>query len=111
MMPPLCGGSVATSAERGRAGGRRLPCEYAPGMRRGAGSVILVVYPKTDGDEPMKMISPRTRSFRSWKVAEGRSKEATERLRKLESLEQLRAEGCRPDPARSGIGWSRATCH
>ncbi len=59
----------------------------------------------------MKMISPRTRSFRSWKVAEGRSKEATERLRKLESLEQLRAEGCRPDTTRSVIGWSRATCH
>ncbi len=86
-MPPLCGGSVATSAERGRSGGRRRPCE------------------------PMQIISLRTRSFRSWKVAEGRSKEATERLRKLESLEQLRAAGCRPDTARSVTGWSRATCH
>ncbi len=59
----------------------------------------------------MKIISLRTRSFHSWKVAEGLSKEATERLRKLESFEQLRAAGCRPDTARSVIGWSRATCH
>ena len=57
----------------------------------------------------MKIISLRTRSYRSWKVAEGLSKEATERLGKLESYQKLRAEGCRPATALSVIGWSRAT--
>ncbi len=59
----------------------------------------------------MKIISPRTRSCRSWKVAEGLSKEAAERLRKLECFEKLLAEGCRLDTALSVIGWSRATCY
>ncbi len=58
----------------------------------------------------MQIISPGTHSFRSWKVAEGLSKEAAERLGKLESFEKLRAEGCRPATVLSVLGWPRATC-
>ena len=59
----------------------------------------------------MQIISPGTHSFRSWTVAEGLSKEATERLGKLESFEKLRAEGCRSATALDVLGWSRATCY
>ena len=57
----------------------------------------------------MQIQSLRIRSYRSFKVDETASGEAIERLGRLRTYEELRAEGCSERTALRALGWSRAT--
>lgn len=51
----------------------------------------------------------RIKSYRSFKVDETTPPEALERLRRLETFDVLRWEGCSEAVAPRAVGWSRAT--
>jgi hypothetical protein len=57
----------------------------------------------------MNIESMRIASYRSFKVDETTPPDALERLRRLETFDELRREGCSEAAALRAVGWSRAT--
>ncbi len=57
----------------------------------------------------MNIESMRAKSYRSFAVDEATPPEALERLRRLETCDELRAEGCSEAAALRAVGWSRPT--
>ena len=57
----------------------------------------------------MQIKSLRVKSYRSFKVDDTTPAEAIERLRRIETYRQLRAEGCAEATALRAVGWSRST--
>ena len=57
----------------------------------------------------MNIESMRVKSYRSFAVDEATPPEALERLRRLETYGELRAEGCSEAAALRAVGWSRPT--
>ena len=58
----------------------------------------------------MQIRSLRIRSYRSFKVNDTTPAHALERLRRIETYRELRAEGCTEPTALRAVGWSRSTC-
>ena len=56
----------------------------------------------------MQIQSLRIKSYRSFRIDDTTPAEAFERLRKIETYRELRAEGCSEAAALRAIGWSRA---
>ena len=56
----------------------------------------------------MQIQSLRIKSYRSFRIDDTTPAEAFERLRKIETYRELRAEGCGEAAALRAIGWSRA---
>jgi len=59
----------------------------------------------------MNIESMRIKSYRSFKVDEATPPEALERLRRLETFDELRQDGCSEVVALRAVGWSRATLY
>lgn len=57
----------------------------------------------------MQIKSLRIKSYRSFKVDDTTPAEAVERLRRIETYRDLRAEGCSEAAALRAVGWSRST--
>ena len=56
----------------------------------------------------MQRQSLRIRSYRSFRVDDRLPADAAERLRKIETFQALRAEGCSEASALKAIGWSQS---
>ena len=58
----------------------------------------------------MRIKSLRIKSHRSFKVNDTTPADAFDRLRRIETVQALRAEGCSEATALLAVNWSRATC-
>ena len=58
----------------------------------------------------MRIKSLRTKSYRSFRIDDTTPADAFDRLRRIETYQALRAEGCSQATSLRAVDWSRATC-